>query len=496
MKPPRDSRRARRVIAVSFAWLLILVVPAGAQRVDDDFADFRIPDHHWRVGTLGAGGSYARARASYGDVIPQGVRGETFQGNASGSATWQRDSDPVQHTLHVAADTYGARQWSRSIAERLPELSVRSFDENRTVVEAARIRASVQKYPSGAPLALGVSGALDAALGQRWIRRDGDDTYDASRVFRTTRYDEWMYRYRGSADVFAGWGRVRDATGIYDAYLLEERLRASGSLTRPLSAEARQRLASLFYIEPAFAAAFERPDKRFWQEVERVLREDGALGPEGMSASDAYRVAEDLGTAVRLLRRRGGFIGPVAGAEWMQFISRLHYHERQRVYLADTLLNDSSMDYSSRAEFETTQIVVGVLAEFHRPIGWRWQLDAQTRVTTPLQHVSEGLEAATSAAASYVIADRWLASAIAAHGRTLVKDDDQVLLDEWAVAFQARVTYYIENRLRAMVGIGTTQRRDRRFGDEWQGSERFDIGLTYAFMRGLDAPGQFDPIRP
>lgn len=496
MKPSRGLHRAGRAIAVSIACMLAVAVPAGAQRMDDDFADFRIPDHRWRVGTLGASGSYSRSRASYGDVIPQGTRGELFRGDASGSAMWQRDSDPVQHTLRVDADTYGARQWSRSHAERPPDFSVSSFNENRTVAEVARVRASWRRYPTRVPFALGVSGALNANYGQRWIRHDGDDAYDAYRVFRSTRNEQWTYRYRGTADVFAGWGRVRNVTGIYDAYVLEERLRASGSLTQPLSAEARQRLASLFYIEPAFATAFERPDKRFWQEVERLLREDGALGPEGMSAADAYRAAEDLGPAVRLLRRRGTFIGPVAGAEWLHVIDRLEVHDRERAYLADTLLYDSSLDHSSRFDDETSQIVVGVLAEFHRPIGWRWQLDALTRVTTPLQRVSEGLDAASSIVASYIIADRWAASATAAHNRTLVKDDDGVLLDEWDVTFGARVTYYIENRLRATAGISTAQRRDRRFERVWQGSDRFDIGLTYAFMRGLDAPGLFDPIRP
>src|SRR5262249_5648251 len=116
----------------------------------------------------------------------------------------------------------------------------------------------------------------------------------SSRTENSAHHTSNQYMYGANADVSIGWGRVRDATPVFSALLLEERLQRDHMLARTLSVDARNKLAALIAIEGDFAEVHDEPDKAFWSEVERIVREDGALTDGRFDAHAANHVREDL----------------------------------------------------------------------------------------------------------------------------------------------------------------------------------------------------------
>jgi len=484
--------RAWRLVVPALACALVWATPAKAQDADEDFADFRIPDHRWRTGDLSIGGALSRRRSSRDGTYDISERNERADGGVTVSGAWQRDSDPVRHYLEVLGIFRASRTWSHRDGS---DPTVRFEDEstNRSLIENWRMAAFWRRYPGSWPAAFGVQGSADAAYGQFWRRYDQEDVASLRRISHED-VQVWDYLTRVSADVFAGVGRVRDATGVYDVYVLERRLLDTGALTRPLAPGTRRRLAALFYAEPSFAQVFERPDKRFWREVERALEEDGALLANGMDAWDLYRSAEGLGVVTSVLRQRGYFIGPVARAQLLEVIRRTDQHNHIQLYDAGTLILDQSSSLSDRQHQYDSQIWAGVQGEYHRPIDWRWQFDASGIVIVPLQRVSESLQAQTSLVLGYVIADRWRADARLSQVRSYITPDDGTASSTWSVVYGSSVAYYVEDRLRLSL---TWDSRHAYLSNASTTSheDAFYLSLGYAFMRGLEAPGLFEPQR-
>src|SRR5262249_49937216 len=125
-----------------------------------------------------------------------------------------------------------------------------------------------------------------------------------------------------SLDASASWGRVRDATPVYQVEVLEERLRETGTLHQPLSRHAREQLAALYTVEGDVAFAHQRPTKYFWRELERILREDGVLDPGGLDAYAVQRLLEPITITGAIVARTAGYtVGPVFHAVTTQFHS-------------------------------------------------------------------------------------------------------------------------------------------------------------------------------
>src|SRR5205823_173566 len=156
-----------------------------------------------------------------------------------------------------------------------------------------------------------------------------------------------------TADVSLGHGRVRDATGVQLARLLEARLLEAGAIRAPLSRAAKERIAALYYLRPSLSVAHERPDRFFWREVGRVLRE------------------------------------------------------------------------------------VGAEAELHLPAGPRWQIDASGRVVGQNHKFPRTADVYSSAAASYLVADRWAITGSVFQARYIRRAGPfQVYAsDGWSVAY-------------------------------------------------------------
>src|SRR5439155_23340343 len=91
--------------------------------------------------------------------------------------------------------------------------------------ELMSLTTSLRAYPWRPPVGfdLGLSG--DAAWTQDQRRADAFTLQNPARTdFQFSSFRTWLYEYRLVADLSAGYGRVRDATVVYEEYVLEQRL--------------------------------------------------------------------------------------------------------------------------------------------------------------------------------------------------------------------------------------------------------------------------------
>ena len=174
-----------------------------------------------------------------------------------------------------------------------PVTSERAASQER-MTEALSISAGWAIYPWTQPLGMFLSSGFRSEYTQAWQASDLSDRQPP--VERRDAFNAHgnSTDYQSFAALGPVIGRVRDATPVLDARILEDRLTRTGSLIRPLSEQGRLRLAALLAMRGQFKNAHERADRYFWREVERVLQDDGALIPQGLDALSVLRILEDV----------------------------------------------------------------------------------------------------------------------------------------------------------------------------------------------------------
>ena len=487
MRPTRCTTTSTLWMILSLAVLAAPAAPAGAQTPEEDFAGFRIPEHRTRRGIVSFAGNVGRGSNHVGDFQSHN---ESSVGSLQGSIQGFLDSEPTQQFWQISTAFDGRRQLSRFTS---PDNEQES--DRRTVGELWALSAEHRSYLGDRPLALGAAAQLIGSYRQGWTRSSASQSSPPTLTLSESSDDEDIYFDDARLSLDASVGRVRDATGIYDAYVLEERLQALGALLRPLSPAARQKVAALHYARPGYFAGTDRPDKFFWRDVERVLREDGALREGALAPYDLLRVIEPRFPA-NVTRMRGWLAGPVLVGEHRSVILGFERHNVTETYTGGVLTGSSENRTSSRSETITDQILPGFQAEWHRPVGLHAQFDGAARVLVPLLHVVDGgLRAEVAGSASWFVEERWLAAASGSYTDSYqTGDPGHPSLDEWRVDYGATLTYFVQDHLTATLQVVETQFR--------QGSNNFyrqgqvSLGLSYAFWRGFDAPGLTDPVRP
>src|SRR5262249_25155028 len=98
-------------------------------------------------------------------------------------------------------------------------------------------------YPGDVPLGFEASGNVNGGYDQLWNSliafQSTSTTGGSSRTENSAHHTSNQYMYGANADLSIGWGRVRDATPVFSALLLEERLQRDHMLARTLSVDAR-----------------------------------------------------------------------------------------------------------------------------------------------------------------------------------------------------------------------------------------------------------------
>ena len=495
--------------------LLIAAAPVGA----DDYADFRIPAHSQLSWTASFSTAGNRSAGSQDSPVGSSHNHGAFLGaSTSSSLSWLSDSDPALTSLFVVANFSGARRWEArsSLLDQSP-LQVQRFEDsrsNRDVAERWQIGASQRLYPWVFPLGFSASVYAAGDYGQSWRHADDwvSQQFGGSSQVTTTRARDatWVYSHLVSTSLSLGVGRVRDATGVFETAVLEQRLLRAGALTRPLSSAARRRLAELI-IQRSLGGVRERPARTVWQAVERILRDDGALSEQGLDGYSIMRAGEPLygggsGGAEGLpsspvTRLRGCFVGPIVSDVHAQNLVRGHLSRFRQDVIDGTPQPPSELSSGFRSTNPFDQVLVGGRAEGHWPLGSRWQIDGTSQTLFPARKEESGLDLFSSASATLLVADRWLASAVISQNRNLRQVTTNGITttfeDGWAWGYGVSANYYLEDRVNLTFGVSGSQGHSRFSGGLSTSSSHghsFNLGLSYRFIGRYQANGLIEPI--
>jgi hypothetical protein len=479
--------------AVVVAVLVVLLAPALAR--SDPFSEFRIPDHSWRSGSLGVQSSGSWSSGNDGLFDRSSA---SLSSSLSPQLTWAHDSDSLLWSVSFYGDADGAvrgERWSLSG----PGYDERSALHSQNLRGDWAIHAEARSYPGSAPLGVSFSGSASGRRGEGWSRdyvRDAVSGPPESRDETSFRQDGHDYSYGAAASIMAGVGRVRDATVVYDAYVLEERLLEMGAITRPLSPRAREKLAALGTIAGDYSAAHDRPARYYWRDVERILREDGVLGEHGLDAYGLVRIQESY--RFRIQRERGWFAGPIAIGRHEHFSQEFDGRTDHFSFLDGALVSGSTNWTSDRFTLSDDELDLGGDAELHLPLDWNWQLDVQSQVTAPARDSEHGLHATSLASLIWLIADRWQAVAAVSHNRDYIHSHGSMLQDSWQVGGELRLGWYVEDHVQLTASVAHAQSRltNTLPGHLYGRETSFSLGLTHRFLGALDAAGLIEPVRP
>ncbi|MEQ1833187.1 MAG: hypothetical protein ABL977_09030 [Candidatus Eisenbacteria bacterium] len=338
------------------------------------------------------------------------------------------------------------------------------------------------------PLGFSASGTLQSRYGQFWQGR-GDRSLTPPTEFRNAS-DSHTNRtqYLSSASFGPVLGRVRDATPVLDAQILEERLTKAGSLARPLSGDGRQRLAQLMALRGRVRSAHERPERWFWREVERVLQEDGAIGPQGLDAFTVLRLLEEVNPSLA-----PRFVGRSLRVFATLNASREHVSSAgsnsSTTLDGGTVVNYSTSSNGSDGHARFDLAGVGYLAEYHRPLGGRGQIDASEQMVW-FDRPSV-LQLGHQLRAFWSVTDRWsLSSQWVAEAQSRDRGGSRKFGD-WAFSHRASVQYRLEDAWSLSLSWEDFQAHSMtRFNRE----DRFSLGASYQFLGRLTAPGIIEPM--
>lgn len=461
---------------------------AGWFTTDPTYLGYRIPEHRWNQWVVSADGSASHHFSTSG--FGGESRGGGFGGRLATGIKRGYDSDPLLYAWSLSAQVTGNRGWDHT-SYRFPPSSQQQDRTQELLSQSFLWFGSVRSYPWRTPIAL--TAAMDHSLelqqefaSDDWVARNPPLTNESSQSSGLGLRD-----YRGSISLGTGVGRVRDATPVYQAQVLEARLQRTGALTRPLSDDSRRKLAALFATQSDVGFAHQRPNKYFWRELERVLREDGALAPGSLDAYDVFRLLEPVSVSIVVGRLTGWFVGPTVTVRTL----RQRRTEESASFHVErdggTIVNSSSSSFSSESNDRRDIVFSGFTAELHRPLGPHWQADAAS--TSLLSEAGEYLYVSSAASTSWIVSDRWLAILRLDHFLLAPGHALERKVQDWNATLSGELNYFLEDDW-ALRLTATERQNHSRFGFGRDGGVQ--LGVTYILSGLFEAPGLVGAMRP
>ena len=473
----------RRALAIASA-LCLLPTAAFA---DDPYADFRIPEHRTFSWTVS---SSANLFTAYSANSFNRDRGRRYDARLASPLAWHAELDSRQYDLFIMPSV----SWNRARfqSDQDDALIHQQVSKDRFDYQTLSAFASRNDYLGGGHwfLTYRASGSL-ALLDD--IRSDNGRLVSGT-LERLTGNALALrsYSYLGTARVGAGLGRIRDVSGVYGAQLLEQRLLVSGALSRPLSPDTRRRLASLYYIEPDLAAAHDRPDKYFWREVERVLREDGALAGGALDAWSLQRLLEPASRMGTWRRGRGTALSVTIGGSSLRGHLDQDGEQHDLTYSGGLLVSGFASTFSARQRLKQDMVGPGLDFDFERPLGMRWQLEFHAGGTYGVDW-TRPVRLQSSAGVTWLVADRWYASGALAQFVFSTRVNGVRAEPGWVAQATGAIGYWVEDAWSLELRLQQDQRMSHYLSttpeENYTRSGGLSFGLTYRPAGRFTAPG-------
>jgi len=180
-------------------------------------------------------------------------------------------------------------------------------------------------------------------------------------------------------------------------------------------------------------------------------------------------------------------------------IERLHQSQFHQDVINDVIQPPTDLSQGQRAETHFDLVLAGPSAEFHEPIGTRWQVDVAGQALFPTREQDKGMAINTGGTVTALLADRWLASLSLSQSRAVRRRStpigDVTDADDWGWSYGASWLCYIEDRLSLELAISESQTKHRSFPQyaTYQRGAGMSVGLSYRFLGRYQAPGILQP---
>lgn len=466
------------------------------------YDDFRIPDHHWR--TLRAGVSAGYQGQDHSGAWDHDEQRSLVTMQSAG-AQWGRDSDRLRHLIALSLDN-DLRSDRRESHEVFPSFLLPVGVTSSTLEETRRISrwaprlngsASARFHPGSGWIALvGSAGVFlqddrsDFSLSSRSVQTDESDPRPLQRDLHQDT-DRRISDRLLDLSISPAIGRVRDATSVFRARLLLDRLDRDRRLIRPIRTQDVHALAERFFLQTAYSQVHDQPDKAFWSALESWLESEGLLDGSGM---DAWSLLHGLEAVVvaggRVRHDVGASIGPTLTSRHHRSTREDDWSSSDRLARGDSLIDEVGASGAVETTEDQDDLLWGVAAEWHRPVGMRTQVDASFNAYLDTDGTPDEGRYQTQASVVHLVGERWAAWGTLSHDRQPRFAGGGS--GYWGVHANAGIAWYLEDHW--SLGLDVNHLQDSRASDFYRGTS---ATLRVDFRRGaLDAPGLIDPVRP
>lgn len=469
------------------------LIVASVAFAQDPYYDFRIPEARSFTWSIASDARWAANDSRvFGSESDQSSRRGSFRSAA------HRHAESERGIWDLASDAFGL--WDHSESNNVFGLFGSEF-RDRDLLDIDVYEwvnsTSATRFLGDSRWGYDASAALSYQYSRSGRTEDQRSTGSlaATEVRQTQASNLHFYQGEADASLGAGFGRVRDVTGVFDAQVLEQRLAATGRLRHPLAPATRQRLAQLFSVRFDYGEVHDRPDRYFWREVERVLAQDDALAGGPFDAWSLERSLEPATLSIALARSVGWRVTAGYAVQ-----ARRGHSDRDQwaetVNLSGGVPTSSSRSESSARTIEKEDrgfVTLG--ATVARPYGMRGQVSLSTSLRYGDGPRQEALWL-SSAELDHVVADRWVASATATHLVASRREGDVRVHPNWQVTALFQLAYFVEDALAITASEQLLQARPLVISspgptttDGFFRQSELRIGLTYRPVGRFEAPG-------
>jgi hypothetical protein len=256
-------------VVLSFVFFAFIYVEASAQTYGLDntdpsvFSKFRIPKTELSALWFNTNLSYVADKTSY-----YSSNDDNFYSNFNYSLAPQyyllKESDDNYLSLNATANGSYLRYRNTQVTSFSPTDYFIHTTDNIYVYATGEYRS----YRANKDMFFSIGSTdLFNTYADYYDRRNPDST-------RSTSYNgSKTQHYAISFGV--GWGKMRNVTSVVSALRFQERLKQLNLLNNNLSEKSIEDLAEQFYRQGYYSKVHVRPDKFFWDDVEKTLSNDG-----------------------------------------------------------------------------------------------------------------------------------------------------------------------------------------------------------------------------
>lgn len=463
------------------------------------FREFRIPTH--RIGTVSVNTSMFGSGSS-GHTDAEGGTSSSHYGSLGLNGLYFYDSDNLSwqfepefslpystsRNKNRQTDTYGNRNSEGAYANLTEELDV---------------SANVIYFPLPSAFGLEAAGRTVIGTSQLW------DHYEWEYVSSTQVHTNLRLRdietnsiaYAGNIEVGAGWGKIRNAGGVYTAYEIERKLKELHYLSGDLSTDTRQKLIDNAYLSSELFSKYYFASKYYWQSVETILKSDPAYVVP-LDAFAVHRLTEyPVSTISHWRGMRAGLYGRYLHVNRSDVESR---EEFTRDLYEQNEYFDTLAFGSSTTRIRTDDVLFGPRVQGYFPLSMGWQINADSKLERRILPADDGFAWSSYLSIEHLLDDRWSFEYEFEHLRWLEdqKDRNRTHGGMWVASNKLTLRYYLSDTIVLWLSADYFQLRTEEYipnvNDLWDVEDfrkefQYNLSVSY-FLHGRAGSGQHRDI--